>query len=49
LGLNIVKKLTDRMGGSVTLTSEPGAGATFAIHLPAVIPTSPGAPAPSNA
>lgn len=48
LGLNIVKKLTDRMGGSVTLTSEPGAGATFTILLPPTVPTSPSGSVPSH-
>ena len=33
LGLAIVKKGVERMGGSVTLTSEPGQGSTFCLHL----------------
>lgn len=34
LGLTIVKKLTELMGGSVQLTSRPGEGAVFDIYLP---------------
>jgi len=34
LGLNIVKNLTELMGGSVQVKSAPGAGSTFEIKLP---------------
>ena len=34
LGLSIVKQLLDRMGGSVSVTSEYGKGSTFRIELP---------------
>jgi two-component system sensor histidine kinase BaeS len=34
LGLAIVKELAAAMGGSVTVASQPGAGATFAVGLP---------------
>jgi len=33
-GLAIVKKVMDRIGGTVWASSEPGAGATFVIELP---------------
>ena len=35
LGLYIVKKICDSMGGSVRCESEPGCGATFIVELPA--------------
>ena len=34
LSLALVKALTELHGGWVALESEPGAGATFACHLP---------------
>ena len=34
LGLAIVKQLVDRMGGSVTLQSRPGAGTSVTVKLP---------------
>lgn len=34
LGLSIVKKLLERMGGTVTLDSEPGKGSCFVVQLP---------------
>jgi signal transduction histidine kinase len=34
LGLAIVKELTEAMGGSVAVTSRPGAGTTFTVTLP---------------
>ncbi|NLF77279.1 MAG: HAMP domain-containing protein [Chloroflexi bacterium] len=36
LGLALVKELTEAMGGSVSVTSAPGQGSTFAICLPIV-------------
>jgi signal transduction histidine kinase len=35
LGLYISRELVNRMGGRLTLQSEPGAGATFVVELPA--------------
>ena len=35
LGLTVVKRLVERMSGSVGVESEPGAGATFWFELPA--------------
>ena len=34
LGLYISRELTRRMGGTLDLSSEPGAGATFVVELP---------------
>jgi len=38
LGLAIVRDLTEAMGGSVDVVSEPGAGSTFTIALPVLTP-----------
>jgi two-component system sensor histidine kinase MprB len=35
LGLAIVKQVADSLGGEVRVRSEPGAGATMSLHLPA--------------
>ena len=34
LGLNIVKKYTDLLGGEISFESEPGKGTTFTIQIP---------------
>jgi signal transduction histidine kinase len=43
LGLTIVRQIAEAHGGEVKLASEVGRGAAFAIWLPAVEPTMPGA------
>ncbi len=39
LGLTLVKKFTDLLGGSLALHSEPGKGTTFILKLPHIGPT----------
>ena len=39
IGLAIVRKAMERMGGRVWARSEPGQGATFTLHLPEADPT----------
>jgi signal transduction histidine kinase len=36
LGLHLVRRIAEAHGGSVTVTSEPGAGSTFTLELPVV-------------
>jgi len=35
LGLTIARRFAERMGGTLSVTSRPGAGATFTLALPA--------------
>lgn len=48
LGLMLVKKITEAMGGSVGVESEPGKGSTFWFELPAVIPDNQESESPST-
>jgi len=41
LGLALVKHILNRHRGRLTIDSAPGAGATFTIHLPTVVPAHP--------
>lgn len=38
LGLSIAQRMAQALGGSVTVTSEPGAGSTFTIRVPIKLP-----------
>jgi signal transduction histidine kinase len=38
LGLSLVKRIAEAHGGRVTVTSAPGSGSTFTLHLPAASP-----------
>ncbi|MFL5843320.1 MAG: ATP-binding protein [Solirubrobacteraceae bacterium] len=49
LGLAIVRALVELHGGSVTITSTPGDGTTFAVRLPRATENTDGRPAPRNA
>jgi signal transduction histidine kinase len=46
LGLSISRRFCQMLGGDMTVTSQPGAGSTFSVRLPAELP---GAEAPQEA
>jgi signal transduction histidine kinase len=48
LGLPYARRVTEALGGTLTLTSRPGAGSTFTVTLPvgAAVPDAPAAPEP---
>jgi signal transduction histidine kinase len=49
LGLSVARRLARMLGGDLTVTSVPGEGSTFRLHLPEILPAgthaAPGAPA----
>jgi CheY-like chemotaxis protein len=48
LGLPLSRKLTELLGGSISVTSTPGVGSTFSASLPLVYPQTPEAPETSS-
>ena len=46
LGLAIAKAVTEAHGGTISVASQPGAGTTFTVRIPAMAPEIPPAPPP---
>lgn len=44
LGLSVCREFLDRLGGDITVESEPGAGSTFVVRIPIETTSDPGGP-----
>jgi len=48
LGLHLVRRATETLGGNIHVTSSPGAGSTFSVWLPRTLGHRPPAEEPSG-